>query len=335
MSPLSPNLDVTNQNSHYFYSKLLALTLAVIFHSGLLPAQSKLRDHDLALNSETPTKSKSETKTSVYFYTEELPFNTSAHEYATGFYDNNLIVVSTRKVNSAKRSLFDQSEYKLLGFTKYQNLWKRPQLLPGIFTGTEDHGGLTFTEDLKRVYYTKASTQHPKSFQLYTAERHSKFSNYWRNPVKALVIDETYSVENPWLAASGKLLFFASNKPGGYGGYDLYVASVRADGSLGNPKNLGPKVNTPGDENFPSLSTDETQFYFASNQSGGYGGFDLYHCFTSQGDYSTPQNLGSTVNTISNEVGLIPVSGSTGFFSSDKDALHQNGLNVYSYQIAD
>jgi len=332
MSPLSPSLDVTNQNSHYFYSKLLALTLAVILNSGLLPAQSKLRDHDLALRNETPTPSDFDKLPSVYFYTEELPFNTTAQEYATGFYDNNLIVVSNRKVNSAKRSLFDQSEFKLLGFRKKSHLWEQPHLLPGIFTGTENHGGLTFSSDLKRVYYTKAK-ENSMSLELYTAERGSKLSHLWRNPKKVLAVEAPYSIENPWLNTYGDLLYFASNKPGGFGGYDIYVARVYADGSLGSPKNLGSQVNTAADENFPSLNDYGSQMYFASNNPRGFGGFDLYLCYTNQGDYSKPQNLGRSINSAANEVGLIPASESSGFFSSDKDALGQKALNIYSYQI--
>jgi len=332
MSPLSPSLDVTNQNSHYFYSKLLALILAVILNSGLLPAQSKLRDQDLALRNETSTNSNFKNNASVYFYTEELPFNTTAQEYATGFYDNNLIVVSNRKVNTAKRSLFDQSEYKLLGFRKKIHTWEQPQLLPGIFTGIENHGGLTFSSDLKRVYYTKTGVN-STSFELHTAERSSKLSHLWRNPKKVLTIEAPFSIENPWLNPSGDVLYFASNKPGGYGGFDIYVVRVYTDGSLGSPKNLGSQINTAADENFPSTNEYGTQFYFASNNTKGYGGFDLYQCYMNQGDYSKPQNLGGSINSSANEVALIPASGSSGFFSSDKDALGKSVLNIYSYQI--
>lgn len=333
MSPLNPNLPLTNHNSQYSYSKLFALTLAVLFYSGLLPAQSKINNRDLAIRTQPTSKSSSSLRNSLYFYTEELSFNTTANEYASGFYDNKLIVVSDRKVNRSKNSLFDQSELKLLGFVKNQNKWERPHLLPGIFTGNENHGGLTFSTDLTRVFYTKSSTKNPASFELYTANRSSKHTNLWKNPNKAYNVRAPYSVENPWLSASGELLFFASNQPGGYGGYDIYVAKVYADGHLGKPKNLGPQINTAADENYPSLNAYGTQFYFASTKTGGFGGYDLYRSYTNQGDYSYPKNLGHSLNTSANEVGLIPVSETTGYFSSDKNSLDQKGLNIYSFQM--
>ncbi len=331
MSPLSPKLDVTNQNSHYFYSKLLALTLAVILNSGLLLAQGKLSERDLALRKENPIKSVSENYAAIQFHIEELPFNTPAYEYATGYHDDELIIVSKRKVNAAKNNLFDQSDYKLIGIRRNQDNWSHPHLLPGIFTGKEDHGGLTFSSDMKRVYYTKA-IPNTYRFELYTAERSSKLNHLWRNPKKALILEAPYSVENPWLSTGGNLLFFASNKPGGYGGYDLYVSQVFTDGSLGNPKNLGPQINTTADENFPSLNAYGTHFYFASNKTGGFGGYDLYQSYTNQGNYSIAENLGNTINSKANELGLIPASESAGYFSSDKDALGTNTLNIYSYE---
>ena len=331
MSPLSPSLDVTNQNSHYFYSKLLALTLAVILNSGLLPAQGKLSDHDLALRNETLTHSTKSNSTPEQFYIEELPFNTSAYEYATGFYDGKLIVVTNRKVTSTRNSLFDQSEFKLMGIKRNLNTWEHPHLLAGIFSGKEDHGGITFSADLTRVYYTKAILNSSR-FELFTAERSSKYTQLWKNPKKVLNLDGPYSIENPWLSADGRLLYFASNKPGGYGGYDLYTSQVLPDGSLGQPKNLGSYINTDLDENFPSLNNYDTLLYFASNKSGGFGGFDLYKCRVSQGNYSNPQNLGSAINTAANELGLVPESENFGYYSSDKDALGRNTLNIYSYE---
>lgn len=81
---------------------------------------------------------------------------------------------------------------------------------------------------------------------------------------------------DPFFSADGRWLYFASDRPGGHGGTDLYRAAVQADGGYGTPQNLGAAVNTRGDERAPTLSLDATRLLFASNGHGGAGGHDLW-----------------------------------------------------------
>ncbi|WP_045728689.1 PD40 domain-containing protein [Xanthomonas sp. GPE 39] len=89
-------------------------------------------------------------------------------------------------------------------------------------------------------------------------------------------VNSTSAETDPFFSADGRWLYFASERPGGYGGSDLYRAPVLADGRYGAPQNLGPAVNSRGDERAPTLSLDGTQLLFASTGHGGAGGLDLF-----------------------------------------------------------
>ena len=331
-------MTLTNHNSkHAYYKKLAALTLAVTLHSLLLLGQSKSKKRDLAFTviAETNLKAPSSSKANFTYLTQELPINTSAFEYASCIYQNELIVVSKRKVGSiakSKSTIVDQSDYKLIAFAQDQNNWSQGHLFEDAFMGKENHGGITFSKDETRVYFTKTSLENPQVYQLYTADKKNKFANNWQNEKALILANKKYSIEHPWISQSGKFLYFSSNMPGGYGGYDIYVSEIHKNGSLGKPINLGDNVNSLYDENYPTLNNSGTQVYFASNRTTGFGGFDLYSSYTSSGDYSKSVNLGPSINSKYDEVGYITTSDTTGYFSSNKNALSRN-QNIYSFTL--
>src|SRR5690606_25339751 len=117
------------------------------------------------------------------------------------------------------------------------------------------------------------------------------------------------------ISADGKRLFFSSNRPGGKGGFDIYVSELSANGQWGRPSNLGSPVNTRKDEISPFLGTDGVTLYFASNGHPALGDHDLFETTISDGRWTVPRNLGYPVNTSGFE-GFITLSpeGDTGFF---------------------
>jgi hypothetical protein len=107
---------------------------------------------------------------------------------------------------------------------------------------------------------------------------------------------------SPTFAPDGRSVYFYSNRPGGQGGDDLYVASFDpATGSYGPARNLGPTINTPGNEWSPVLSPDGTRLLFASDGHGGYGLHDLLVARRTDDGWTAPENLGSAVNTDAEE----------------------------------
>lgn len=95
----------------------------------------------------------------------------------------------------------------------------------------------------------------------------------------------------PFLSADGRWLYFVSNRPGGHGGGDLYRAAVLAEGGFGPVENLGPGVNTRGDEAAPTLSRDGRRLLFASDGHGGAGGFDLFVARRDESAFVEPRPL--------------------------------------------
>lgn len=125
----------------------------------------------------------------------------------------------------------------------------------------------------------------------------------------------------PSISASGKVLIFASDRPGGIGGRDLWLSRQQPDGKWSAPRNLGKQVNSLGDEQAPFLHPDGATLYFMSNGHPGMGGFDLYLTrLDSVGNWSTPQNLGYPINTRANEGALsVSLDGSRAWFSTDAE----------------
>ncbi|MEP1955541.1 MAG: OmpA family protein, partial [Algoriphagus sp.] len=131
--------------------------------------------------------------------------------------------------------------------------------------------------------------------------------------------DEFWWNSTPAFSEDGEELYFASNRPGGYGGIDLYKATKLANGDFGNPKNLGPTINTPGNELFPRPMRDG-KFFFSSDGHPGYGKLDL---FVAENDASGAQvikNLGENFNSTNDDFSLFFTEyPKAGFISSNRD----------------
>ncbi|SHG25868.1 PD40 domain-containing protein [Flagellimonas flava] len=161
---------------------------------------------------------------------------------------------------------------------------------------------MTMTQDGKTAYFSKSSEQKPlyglfsKKEVVHEIYRAEKIDGTWGNITKLNVCPKYASAKHPTISANGKRLFFASNMKGSYGKYDIYVADINADGSLGVSKNLGPKVNTKEDELYPNLY-NETLLFFASEGREGFGGLDLYATQVVQNNLTASVNLGSHINS--------------------------------------
>ena len=150
----------------------------------------------------------------------------------------------------------------------------------------------------------------------------------------------------PSLAANGNLLFFASRRPGGRGGADLYASGRTPEGGWTEPLNLGEAVNTPDDDMAPFFHADGATLYFMSDGHPGMGGFDLF--LTRLGEdrqWTPPQNLGIPVNTAGNEGALaVARDGRTAYYATDGTNLDTTlvtvgggrtgrGTDLYTFQL--
>lgn len=126
-----------------------------------------------------------------------------------------------------------------------------------------------------------------------------------------------YSSGHPSIDMEGKVLYFASDMPGGYGKSDIYF-SVFSNGQWSKPINLGPKINTEGNEFFPFISNDGV-LYFASNGHGGLGGLDIFFSVPERGVFNSIENMGYAVNSPRDDFGLaLDSTGVKGYFTSNR-----------------
>jgi len=128
---------------------------------------------------------------------------------------------------------------------------------------------------------------------------------------------DQYSVGHPSIDKGGTVLYFASDMPGGYGKSDIYF-SVFSNGQWSKPFNLGPKINTEGNEFFPFISNDGV-LYFSSDGHGGLGALDIYFSVPEQGVFNSIENLGYPVNSSKDDFGLaLDSTGVKGYFTSNR-----------------
>lgn len=195
--------------------------------------------------------------------------------------------------------------------------WSKPEnVFSDEFSQGNDIGTPTFSSDGKNMYFTRAPQKADTKANvelLYS----SRAGGEWTEP-KALSVfkDSTITVAHPALSADGQTLFFVSDAPGGQGGKDIWKGKL--DGTeVKFIENLGPTINTPGDEVFPVMRGD-TALYFSSDGLPGLGGLDLFRAVLKDSTW-TVTNLGVPLNSSYDDFGII-FEGirEMGYFSSNR-----------------
>jgi flagellar motor protein MotB len=160
----------------------------------------------------------------------------------------------------------------------------------------------------------------------------------WSLPVNIGAPVNTSSWESqPSISSNGNLLFFASNRPGGVGGMDLWYSVRTPEGRWSAPKNPGNVINTAGDEMSPFIHFDGKTLYFSSSGHPGMGGFDLYLSrMNEDSTFTVPENLGFPINTYNDELGLmIDATGENAYFSTVRDGKYGKDIFYFSlYEAA-
>ncbi|MCW5515498.1 TolB family protein [Muriicola sp. Z0-33] len=175
---------------------------------------------------------------------------------------------------------------------------------------TAEHSGedtsfeapMAISADGRVAYFTRAEYVKPtyglfsKKQLVHKIYKADKINGQWKNVKQVHLSPKNYSSIHPAISGDGKRLFFASDMPGTYGKFDIYVAAIREDGSLGVAKNLGDKVNSKKNDLYPNM-VDGTTLFFASDGRKGYGGMDLYMAQVGQRKVQWSVNLGSPINS--------------------------------------
>ncbi|MBD1392044.1 OmpA family protein [Mucilaginibacter glaciei] len=142
-----------------------------------------------------------------------------------------------------------------------------------------------------------------------------------------------YSTANAALSADGKILYFTSDRPGGYGKTDLWYCGKQADGSWGPPVNCGPLINTADEESFPQIG-DDGLLYYASKGLPGMGGYDIYKVKGAQNVWAKPENSKYPINSTSDDFALLTHDGKTGYLSSNRQG-GQGSDDIYNFKTVE
>ena len=281
---------------------------------------------------------------SKYEISEEKGLNSRESDFAPTYMNENynaLIFTSTREGAKGKETdEWTDMNFSSL-FTSRQDVkgeWSTPTLLDdaeedGVNTDANE-GAPMMSEDFNTLYFTRCPKEDNKDngCQIYTSRRTGR---YWSKPeLLKLSNDSSEAIGHPAVSSDEMLVYFSSNRPGGLGGRDIWVAERESQGGpFKRPRNLGPVVNTPGDEMFPFLRQD-TILYFASDGHPGMGGLDIF--LTSpdeEGNWSEPENMKVPVNSEGNDFAIIfhPTE-ERGFFSSDRSG-RRSLEDIYSFII--
>lgn len=208
--------------------------------------------------------------------------------------------------------------------------WMRPEPVEGELNSEMDEGIVSFSPDGQTMYLTMArrAPESSTSVEIYTSKRSDAS---WSAPVKFEIINDTISaVGHPSVSPDGRFLYFTSDMPGGYGGKDIWrINLLDRAGSL---ENLGPQINTPGDEMFPYMRNDTTM-YFSSDGHPGFGALDLFVARqNATRDFWSVENMGLPMNSPGDDFGITYGEGESGFFSSNRGD-GKGYDHIYSFEL--
>lgn len=280
-------------------------------------------------------------KTKSLYAVKNLDINTSKSDFGATFFQDRIVFTSARDTTKFSEKLYTWNNQPFLNLYLADrnpadgSLFNETVFLPNVMTKYHE-ATASFDPSGKTIYY---STNIVKKNKLVVDENKTNnfqivkgniVNNKLENPQKLFFDNDDYSVGHPSLSEDGQWLFFASDMTGGNGETDLYYVKIAADGTMSSPVNLGPKINTIGNEVFPYFRNGT--LYFSSDGHYGYGDLDVYESkLLADGTFSTPVNLGMPINSNKDDFTfIIDSSDSYGYVSSNR-AEGKGDDDIYSF----
>ena len=333
-------LESTKPEIFYYYAQSLQHDGACGLAKTYFEQYLKLRPYDLRRDLLVDPCAESERlramESSSPFVVKNLTLNGPLDDLGPSFYQNGLVFGAIKEQPSRRK-------------TAFFDLYFAARSAGDVFSFQEME---QFSSDLNSKLHEAIVTFNRNETEVYITRNRQEELDPRRNPVVRLEIlsaqkqadgswsdlqalpfnDPSYSVAHPGLSADGERLFFSSDMPGGFGGKDIYLSFWDGE-KWGNPVNLGPGINTDGDEISPFYHESGT-LYFASDGQFGLGGQDLYKVKDKEnGQWSKPENLGPPINTKADDFGFIIHSdGTYGYFTSNRSG-GQGADDIYGFTL--
>lgn len=274
--------------------------------------------------------------------TNERRVNSDELEFSPVFYKDGIVFVTTRNETLLRTVIKDSRAGDIPLMSMFwsqrdeEGFLKEPELFSNQLLSKVHEGPMTFDRTASTIFFTRNELKEfapdkLKKMQIYQAEKDS--TEVWGDVQKLSFNNISYNFMHPSVSANGDVLFLASDVPGGQGGMDIYMVKKVGE-TWGQMVNLGPTVNTPGNEVFPYVAADGA-LYFSSDGHGGMGGLDLFYTVQNNGTqkWSTPENLGSPFSSSGDDLGFIVDSeNKNGYFSSDRKGGFGSD-DIYSFYV--
>jgi outer membrane protein OmpA-like peptidoglycan-associated protein len=272
---------------------------------------------------------------------EKVPFNSEKLDFSPVMRNPQEMVFASNRdgvIKSKKNDPWTDDNFVSLFSVKINadGSYADPVLLPEGINSKLHEGPACFTDNGNTIYFTRSD--YVKGKRGFDKNKNTRLQIYrsklvegeWETPVKLNFNSSDYSSCHPTLSKDGKMMIFASDRPGGFGDMDLYVTTWQ-DTAWTEPKNLGGQINTSGSEVFPFLGEDG-HLYFASNFHVGFGGLDVFRARWKNEMWRDPVNLGAPINSNRDDFGFIANSSITqGYFTSNRaGSVSQDDIYFFS-----
>jgi hypothetical protein len=256
-------------------------------------------------------------------------------EFCPVFYNNGLVFCTNRSSGLSEYSTSENVRFTEIFYVDSLGggKWGRPGLFSKYLSTKLNDGPAAFNSARDTVYFSrnliidgnlkKISAARNKLGIFYAVLEDRK----WTKIHDMRFNNEWYNISTPYLSSDGKKIYFASDKPEGYGGSDLYYSEWRGD-YWNDPVNLGPEINTKGNEAYPFVNP-AGELFFASDGHPGLGGKDIFYSRMKDGKWLLPVRLDPPVNSLYDDFGIITDSLiSEGYFASRRG----NSIDIYKFR---
>lgn len=268
-------------------------------------------------------------------------FNSNRGEFSPIYAQNDNIIY----FNSSRNNAMGESDSPITG-VKYNDIfiaeknavgeWQKPKRLNSEINTEFDEGTPSITPNGRYMFYTYSyqSDSEPTVTKIYASRSVNGIWSIGRE-VELAKNDNLSLFAHPSVSPSGDYLYFVSDMSGGYGGKDIWRAKLTNDTEPVFIENLGPVINTPGDEMFPYLRNDTT-LYFSSTGHPGMGGLDIFIAKRySSSELWNVENLKPPINSSYDDFGItFDKNSETGFFSSNRNDIRGYD-HIYSFEISE
>ena len=274
-----------------------------------------------------------------------LNINTESSDFGGYLFKNKAYFISSRTENPYVKNSWSWNNKNFLDLycsdLASDGELTNPKLQSKKVNSLFHEGPLCFSMDNKKVFFTRNNISKGnerkdqkgiQNLKIYVAD--VTLEGNWINTKEFVYNSKEFSTGHPTISNDGKTLYFVSDMPGGFGGADIYKCDILENNTFGKPINLGPTINTEGQEMFPFLSKDNLLF-FSSDGHVGLGGLDIFVCFPpKENEYSKILNAGRPINSERDDFSFLMDSTSVkGYFSSNRSG----GIgddDIYSFESA-